>query len=165
MISPDLVDFEKLLSMIANVKLLFSMPETPEMFDHIPEPSPEREAVKLPEKPTRKETTWSDLSEEAKRQLRVWSCLQARDRRIQRQLQGEPTPPTDPLPPPLYDPEPAPPVDIAALRRLVSDEEMIEEEINALFGLINKHRIWYDTYHQLLRQETKRRLRQQGIIS
>lgn len=140
----------------------FFMPETP---DEAPKPIPEGEASDAAKKPTKVEAMWNDLSEETKRQLMTWSCLQARERRIQRQRRGEPTPLADPLPPPIDDREPAPPVDGAALRRLASDEEMREEEIDGLFALIGKHRIWYDTFHRLLREETHGKGQQQGEIS
>lgn len=100
---------------------------------------------------TKKEVSWEDLSQETRRQLYLWGTERKRQRRA-----GEPGS-LDPLPPPIDDGMPAPPVELDALRLLASDAEMPDDEVNRLYRLIDIHRSWYDTYHQLLRENMNRR--------
>jgi hypothetical protein len=120
-------------------------------------PIPEREAPEGPGKSIEHEMTWKDVSQlPVDQQRAIYRRLFETSCERRRQLRAEGSQARDPLPPPIDDSKPAPAVEMEALQRLVSDEEMPPGEVDRLFSFIDQHRIWYDTYHKLLDEEIRK---------
>jgi hypothetical protein len=124
----------------------YPRPGMPETADAFPERPSDAELPASSAGLRKKDVTWKDVDEETKRQVYLLLLEHARERRLRGELRCD-----DDLPPPIDDREPAPPVDLNALARLASDEDMPQDEIDRLYALIDAHRSWYDAYERIRR--------------